>query len=66
MDTKMDIKVEFPCKVCNKDYSSYKSLWNHNKKFHNTNSVNVKKNVEIVEKNKSLICDYLSRFLLFL
>ena len=22
------------CKVCNKIYSSYKSLWNHNKKFH--------------------------------
>ena len=33
----MDIKVEFPCKVCNKDYSSYKSLWNHNNKFHNNN-----------------------------
>jgi len=32
----MDIKVEFSCKVCNKYYSSYKSLWNHNKKFHNT------------------------------
>ena len=32
----MDIKVEFPCEVCNKEYSSYKSLWNHNKKFHNT------------------------------
>ena len=30
----MDIKIEFPCKVCNKYYSSYKSLWNHNKKFH--------------------------------
>jgi hypothetical protein len=23
------------CKICNKKYSSYKSLWNHNKKFHN-------------------------------
>ena len=22
------------CNVCNKSYSSYKSLWNHNKKFH--------------------------------
>jgi len=22
------------CKICNKYYSSYKSLWNHNKKFH--------------------------------
>ena len=22
------------CKLCNKKYASYKSLWNHNKKFH--------------------------------
>lgn len=22
------------CKICNKNYASYKSLWNHNKKFH--------------------------------
>jgi hypothetical protein len=34
MDKKVDIKVEFPCKICNKHYVSYKSLWNHNKKFH--------------------------------
>ena len=33
------------CNICNKIYSSYKSLWNHNKKFHNT------KNIEIVSKN---------------
>jgi hypothetical protein len=36
MDIEMDIKIEYTCKICNKDYSSYKSLWNHNKKFHNT------------------------------
>lgn len=24
------------CNICNKRYSSYKSLWNHNKKFHTT------------------------------
>jgi hypothetical protein len=24
----------YSCEKCNKDYSSYKSLWNHNKKFH--------------------------------
>jgi hypothetical protein len=29
------------CEICNKKYSSYKSLWNHNKKFHN-DTVNVK------------------------
>ena len=40
----MDQKVDnfnglFKCNTCNKDYSSYKSLWNHNKKFHNNNVV---------------------------
>jgi hypothetical protein len=29
------------CNICNKMYASYKSLWNHNKKFHNTGSHNV-------------------------
>ena len=24
------------CKICNKKYKSYQSLWKHNKKFHNT------------------------------
>jgi hypothetical protein len=27
------------CNICNKIYSSYKSLWNHNKKFHNENNL---------------------------
>ena len=68
MDIEMDIKIEYTCKICNKDYSSYKSLWNHNKKFHNTNveivekNVEiVEKNVEIVEKNKSLICEFCNK-----
>ena len=26
--------MEFNCKICNKNYASYKSIWNHNKKFH--------------------------------
>jgi hypothetical protein len=25
---------KYNCKTCNKEYSCYKSLWNHNKKFH--------------------------------
>ena len=29
----------YSCEKCNKDYASYKSLWNHNKKFHD-NSIN--------------------------
>ena len=41
----MELKVEFSCKVCNKDYSSYKSLWNHNNKFHNTEKCNDKHSI---------------------
>ncbi len=26
--------MSFNCEMCNKQYSSYKSLWNHNQKFH--------------------------------
>lgn len=26
--------MSFDCKICNKLYKSYQSLWNHNKKFH--------------------------------
>ena len=29
---------EFKCNICNKMYVSYKSLWNHNKKFHKIES----------------------------
>jgi hypothetical protein len=29
----------YECKICCKDYSSYQSLWNHNKKFHNINII---------------------------
>ena len=28
------VSESFVCLECNKNYSSYKSLWNHNKKFH--------------------------------
>jgi len=26
---------EFSCNICNKNFKSYQSRWNHNKKFHN-------------------------------
>ena len=47
----MDVKVEFSCKVCNKYYSSYKSLWNHTKKFHNINVTNMTPNVTNMTPN---------------
>jgi hypothetical protein len=30
--------MEYKCEVYNKNYKSYKSLWNHNSKYHNNNS----------------------------
>ena len=42
------------CNMCNKQYSSYKSLWNHNKEFHkivNTNVKNVNENVKYPKEN---------------
>ena len=31
--------MEYKCNICKKDYSSYQSLWIHNKKFHKTNNI---------------------------
>ena len=61
----MDIKVEFPCKVCNKDYSSYKSLWNHNKKFHSNiktnNNENITNNNENITNNNENITNNMEK-----
>ena len=34
--------MSFECKICEKNYKSYQSLWNHNKKFHSENGENPK------------------------
>ena len=58
----------FRCKLCNKNYSSYKSLWNHNKKFHNNivnqmsnvvknTSNNVKQSSNIIKQYHCSYCD---------
>jgi hypothetical protein len=41
----------YSCKVCNKDYSSYKSLWNHNKKFHSNIKTNNNENITNYNEN---------------
>jgi hypothetical protein len=51
------------CKTCNKNYSCYKSLWNHNNKFHKINITKCKQikndnTVVILQENKNLICKY--------
>jgi hypothetical protein len=48
--------MSYNCNECKKKYSSYNSLWNHNKKFH-TN-----KSIEINNDNKSFKCDYCNKY----
>jgi hypothetical protein len=66
----MDSKdIKYNCKICNKYYASYKSIWNHNKKFHkenvsnsipnvSSNIQNVSSNIPIVFQNSKLLCKY--------
>ena len=35
MNEKINSNKTYGCKICNKDYASYKSLWNHTNQFHN-------------------------------
>ena len=35
------------CKICNKKYKSYQSLWNHNNKFHNVNNNKLQPNISL-------------------
>ena len=51
MDTNMDKKMEFHCNICKKYYSSYKSLWNHNTKFHNNNHQLLSTNHKLLSTN---------------
>lgn len=37
--------MKYNCKICNKEYVSYKSLWNHNSKFHKKMSPKIENNV---------------------
>ena len=45
--------MEYYCEKCNKVYSSYQSLWIHNKKYHLTNNKIIKNN----EKYKCSSCN---------
>ncbi len=51
----MDIKMDFHCKVCNKYYSSYKSLWNHNSNFHSDNNKLLSTNNNQISTNNNQI-----------
>ena len=50
--------MEYSCKKCNKQYSSYKSLWNHNKKFHTTQAMTMSlENKQNVMENKQNVME---------
>jgi len=60
--------MEYNCKICNKNYVSYKSLWNNNKKFHKkdvtTNVTDVTKNVtKNVTKCNKFVCNNCNKIL---
>ena len=61
----------YRCNKCNKEYSSYKSLWNHNKKFHLVQkqlyNENITKNITNINENitkniiKKFNCKYCNK-----
>ena len=53
------INGSYKCDICNKIYSSYKSLWNHNKRFHNNDVQYVQSNVQ--DNNKIIKCEYCNK-----
>ena len=71
MDIPLNLDRLHSCNNCNKFYSSYKSLWNHNKKFHKENSnqivniskhngqhnVNISKHDNIIDVNSCKYCN---------
>lgn len=47
----------FMCIICNKEYRSYKSLWNHNKIYHKLNTIEN----EIIQVKKTYNCKYCNK-----
>jgi len=45
------MSIDYSCKICNKYYKSYQTLWKHNKTFHINNVKKVKENVKKVKEN---------------
>lgn len=56
--------MEYKCKICKKDYSSYQSLWIHNKKYHNKNNISKLSNdfkTTSISTSKMLTCIYCNK-----
>jgi len=70
--------MEFKCKICNKNYKSYQSLWNHNHKYHydnnpqNSSSITQKTSInpqnfssiqfQLKDENNKLFCNCCKKF----
>jgi hypothetical protein len=48
-----DKTTGYKCKICNKYYKTYVTLWKHNKKFHNIKASKTLDNVNIAPQNNS-------------
>ena len=61
--------IDHICKVCNKKYKSYQSLWKHNKKFHNTQNphstqINSNNSSKITQTKKKIYsCSFCNKIL---
>ena len=55
-----NVKSDYSCLLCNKDYSSYQSLWIHNKKYHKTkdNNTNIQSENKKVKSKKKFTCKF--------
>jgi hypothetical protein len=58
--------MEYRCKVCEKVYASYQSLWNHNRKIHTPITANITQNTTNVTQNttklnKNSLCIYCNK-----
>ena len=57
-----NVKSDYSCLLCNKDYSSYQSLWIHNKKYHKTKDNNTNTNIQSenkkVKSEKKFTCRF--------
>ena len=39
--------IDYKCKICNKHYKTYQTLWKHNKKFHDNNATETKHHISL-------------------
>ena len=64
------MSMEYKCDICNKNYKTYQTLWNHNKNFHNITSTNLHINPQnntispqISTTNNHLVCSFCNKHL---